>query len=77
MAEFKARVTTFLRRAGEQLARLTLARTPGALGAFIDLTGNLLRMHLLAGRAPYRQIMQLYTLAFCTVEVSILPLSYT
>ena len=72
MAEFKARVTSYLRRTGAQLSHLTLSRTPGLLAGFLALTGNLARLHLLAARMPYRQIVQLYTLVYCTVEVGVM-----
>lgn len=69
MSEHKAHVAAYLRAAGGTLGGLSLARTPGLLSGFLQLTGNLARMHLLAARMPYRQIVQLYTLVFCTVEV--------
>ncbi len=72
MRDFNSSVTAFLHQHGQLASALTVQRTPGLLAEFVELTGNTVRMHLLARHIPYKQIIQLYTLAYATVEVSIM-----
>ena len=74
MSDFKTRLTVFLQEHGELTSALTVKYTPGLLSQFVELTGNTVRMHLLARHMPYKQIIQLYTLVYATVEVS--PVRY-
>ena len=77
MSDFKTRLTAFLQQHGQLTSALTVQHTPGLLAQFVELTGNTVRMHLLARHMPYKQIIQLYTLVYATVEVGpISPMRY-
>lgn len=69
MSELKSRLTAYLRQHGQLASAFSVQRTPGLLGDFIELTGNAVRMHLLARHMPYKHIIQLYALVYNTVEV--------
>ena len=69
MSEFKEGLMVFLSQHGQFSLALTVQQTPGLLAAFMEVTSNALRMHLLARHMPYKQIIQLYTLVYATVEV--------
>lgn len=69
MSEIKGELMDFLRQHGQLCLALTVQQTPGLLAGFMELTGNAVRMHLLARHMPYKQIIQLYTLVYATVEV--------
>ncbi|BDA47654.1 probable Nck-associated protein 1 at N-terminal half [Coccomyxa sp. Obi] len=69
MSEFKEGLMAFLRQHGQISLALTVQQTPGLLAAFMEVTSNAVRMHLLARHMPYKQIIQLYTLVYATVEM--------
>jgi hypothetical protein len=71
MNDFKGRLSAFLRQHGTMCSLLCASHTPGLLAAFLQLTGNVVRMHLLAPQLPFKQIIQLYTLVYATVEVAL------
>ncbi len=71
--DFKGKAAAFCRQHGAQCSFLCISHTPELLQAFMGLTNNLVRLHLLARHLPYKRIIQLYTLVYATVEV--LPLS--
>ena len=69
MSDFKGELMDFLRQHGQFSSALTVQQTPGLLAAFMEVTSNAVRMHLLARHMPFKQIIQLYTLVYATVEV--------
>ena len=69
MSDLKGELMDFLRQHGQFSSALTVQQTPGLLAAFMEVTSNAVRMHLLARHMPFKQIIQLYTLVYATVEV--------